>query len=224
LTTPGIRKYNITMAHIQELFPTLIYMDLCDQDISSDVEYILNSEIADVSQQTKDNYGHRSKSAYVLNDNRALTLRNWIVDKLDDYAKNVLGYDIDGMGITQSWLSIKDTGHKHIAHKHPNSLISGVFYFEDSNTPILFTDDYKEYFKVNRNPEKAPHNIYNVMPKKYGLILFPSHLEHEVVTNDNENRYSMSINSLPLSKMGSDGDLTEIDYSKIMGKVSSIND
>lgn len=212
------------MAHVQELFPTLIYMDICNLDIESDVEYIVNSEIAQVSDDVKDNYGHRSKSAYILNDNRALTLRNWIVEKLDDYALNVLGYKISGMGITQSWLSIKDTGHKHIAHKHPNSLISGVFYFEDSSTPILFTDDYKEYFKVNRDPQKAPHNIYNVMPRKYGLILFPSHLEHEVIVNEDSNRYSMSLNSLPLGKMGSDPDLTEIDYSKIMGKVTTIHD
>lgn len=212
------------MAHVEQLFPTLIYMDICNIDITKDVEYILSSEIANVSDDVKENYGHRSKSAYVLNNNNALTLRNWIVDRLDDYAKNVLGYDIDGMGITQSWLSIKDTGHKHIAHKHPNSLVSGVFYFEDSNTPILFTDDYKEYFKVTRHPQRAPHNVYNVMPKKYGLILFPSHLEHEVVVNENENRYSMSLNSLPLTKLGSDPDLTEIDYSKILGKVSNLDD
>ncbi len=116
-------------------------MNICDSDIEKDVAFLKGLPLADTTDEVTDNYGFRSSSSYVLNNNEVSTLRNWIIDCLDEYAINVLGYDIAGMAITQSSVSIKDNSQKHIAHKHPNSLISGVFYFDDNDTAITFTKE-----------------------------------------------------------------------------------
>ena len=207
------------MAQIQQLFPINIYMDVCTLDITQDVEHLLDLPLAKTSDDVIENYGYRSSSSYVLNDPKVSTLRNWIVDCLDEYAIQVLGYDIAGMGITQSWLSIKDNQQRHIAHKHPNSLISGVFYFDDHDTAITFTNQDNDFLMVKRNPEIAPYNQYHIQPTKYGLILFPSYMEHEVTVNDEQKRYSMSLNSIPLGGFGSMGDLTELKYNMVQGRM-----
>lgn len=215
------------MARVEQLFPINIFMDMCNLDIEGDIAFLEKMPLADSpvlkSGQSNDeainNYGYRSQSFYVLNNPEVATLRNWIVDCLDEYAIKVLGYDISGMGITQSWVSIKDTAQRHLAHTHPNSLISGVFYFDDSETPITFTEEDKDFLMVKRNPEIAPYNQYHVHPMKYGVILFPSWLEHEVTVNNDVKRSSLSFNSVPLEGFGSAGDLTEIRYDMIQGRM-----
>lgn len=206
------------MAHIENIFPIPIYMNVCPVDITACVDFLNQVELAETSDEVIANYGYRSKDSYVLNNEECTPLRNWLVDCVDEYAKNVLGLEVEGMGITQSWLSIKRTGQKHTAHAHPNSVISGVFYFQDGDTPIMFTNHDHDFFKITRNPEIAPWNNYTIYPKGMGVILFPSHLEHEVIVNENEDRYSLSFNTLPLGSFGSEGDLTHIDYSRIIGR------
>ena len=207
------------MSRIEQLFPINIYMNICDSDIEKDVAFLKGLPLADTTDEVTDNYGFRSSSSYVLNNNEVSTLRNWIIDCLDEYAINVLGYDIAGMAITQSSVSIKDNSQKHIAHKHPNSLISGVFYFDDNDTAITFTKEDNDFLMVKRNTEIAPYNQYHITPMKYGLILFPSWLEHEVSVNTDAKRYSMSLNSVPLGGFGSAGDLTEFKYDMIQGRM-----
>lgn len=207
------------MAYVQEIFPTRIYMNVCDRDIAQAIEFLRSVERAKTSDDVLGNYGYRSRDAYILNNPECAELRDWLEDCVNEYALEVAGYDVQGMGITQSWVSIKQPGQKHVAHAHPNSLISGAFYFDDGGESIIFTGHEHDFFKVKRNPEKAPWNTYALQPKQYGVVLFPSHLEHEVNTNnDTAERYSLSFNSLPLDSFGSDGDLTHIDYSCIIGK------
>jgi uncharacterized protein (TIGR02466 family) len=207
------------MAYVQEIFPTRIYMNICDRDIEDAVEFLRTVDIADTEEEVIANYGYRSRDAYILNRPECASLRDWLEDCLNEYATEVVGLEVEGMGITQSWVTIKHPGQKHIAHKHPNSVISAAFYFDEGGEPITFYETNNDYFKVKRNPEKAPFNTYTLLPKKYGVVLFPSHLEHEVSINTSkEPRYSLSFNSLPLGSFGSDGDLTHIDYSRIIGK------
>jgi uncharacterized protein (TIGR02466 family) len=207
------------MAFIQEIFPTQIYMNVCDRDVDASVEFLRKVDIADTDDEVIANYGFRSKDAYILNRPECEPLRDWMEDCLNEYAIEVIGLDVEGMGITQSWVTIKQPGQKHIAHQHPNSVISGAFYFDEGGEPITFYDHNNDYFKVKRNLEKAPFNTYQLPPKRYGLVLFPSHLEHQVGVNTSDtDRYSLSFNSLPLGSFGSDGDLTHVDYSRIIGK------
>lgn len=206
------------MAHVENIFPIPIYMNICPVDITSCIDYLNTAELAETSDEVISNYGYRSKDSYVLNNDECTPLRNWLVDCVDEYAKSILGLEVEGMGITQSWLSIKRTGQKHTAHAHPNSVISGVFYFKDGDTPIMFSNHDHDFFKITRNPDIAPWNNYTIYPKGMGVVLFPSHLEHEVIVNENEDRYSLSFNTMPLGPFGSEGDLTHVDYSRIIGR------
>ena len=105
--------------------------------------------------------------------------------------------------ITTSWLTQTHPRGESAQHNHLNSLISGVFYFEDSS-PISFSQP------VSNTIYDAPseYNVYNstdwkVSPKRNDLILFPSELNHKIEKNNTDNiRYSLAFNVLPKGVLG----------------------
>ena len=106
-------------------------------------------------------------------------------------------------------------------HVHPNSIISGVFYFRQSKTlpPIQFSKSVQDGIKLN--PEK--YNILNsetfLLPMTDGeLVLFPSSLRHSVPLNKgNEERYSMSFNTFSIDELGSRDSLTHLNIRELYG-------
>jgi hypothetical protein len=90
-----------------------------------------------------------------------------------------------------------------------NSFISGIFYLTDhdsSHTQFY----YKNYWLQGLSNYKFKHSIpnlqYKFLPIKSTLILFPSHIEHSVITQkQNENRYTIAFNTY-LSGEIDDGD------------------
>ena len=101
--------------------------------------------------------------------------------------------------ITESWLNKSEPGQEHHRHRHSNSIISGVYYFnldENSGNLIFSNSNYQqlEYTTINSNIYNSKHWILN--PKQHTLILFPSSLEHNVSKNNsNINRISLSFNT-----------------------------
>ena len=102
--------------------------------------------------------------------------------------------------ITHCWANRTNLSEFHHPHKHPNSIVSGVFYVKtvvdrdfitfaknDSQilTPICST--YNEYNATN----------YDIQAVERRLLLFPSNLAHSVkpVKGDVETRVSISFNT-----------------------------
>lgn len=109
--------------------------------------------------------------------------------------------------ITDSWLNKSIPGAQHHRHRHSNSIISGVYYFdvsEDSGSLIFSKSHYPtiEFDTINSNIYNSKHWIIN--PKRHTLILFPSEVEHKVSVNkSNINRISLAFNTFikgPISK------------------------
>jgi uncharacterized protein (TIGR02466 family) len=103
----------------------------------------------------------------------------------------------------------------HDIHTHPNSIISGVFYFGDNKEflpNITFHKPQSFSFPILRPKEK--YTKYNDTEFELGLnnlILFPSYLQHSVNLNkSNIPRYSISFNSIPLGIFGDKDELTEL--------------
>ena len=104
----------------------------------------------------------------------------------------------------QAWVNINSPSSYNIKHCHPCSDLAGVLWIkvpENSGaisfySPYAFTcyeemNSYKEDFKEEFN---YYHN-YTFIPKEGLLVLFPSHLEHDVAVNEsNEDRISASFN------------------------------
>ena len=124
--------------------------------------------------------------------------------------------------VTQAWTNRNPPNSKHHEHAHPNSIISGVFYFRQSKTlpPIQFNKSIQDSVKLS--PEK--YNQLNsetfLLPMVDGeLVLFPSSLRHSVPFNKgNEERYSMSFNTFCIDELGSTSSLTHLNIRELYGQ------
>jgi uncharacterized protein (TIGR02466 family) len=203
------------MANVIGLFAVPVYTNIYEGNLEQEIEYLESLEYADSNDWTRSNYGELSKDTYVLNNPEVKTLRNWIVDCVNEYAIEVCKYHITEMGLTQSWVSAKSMDQMHQRHDHANSLVSGVFYWQDNCSPLVLSQDSRDLIRVNKDFDAVA-----VPPSKQGLILFPSYMQHHVDPIDSDNvRYSLAFNSVPLNSIGSKEELNEIDYNKVYGKL-----
>jgi hypothetical protein len=126
-----------------------------------------------------------------------------------------------------SWVSFKTKGEEHKAHTHPNSFISGVYYYSDiaEDTPIVFKRsrtpaNTQELLiaKDDSNINQFSSETFTLKPKKGDLILFPSYLMHLVPKNQHSTiRTSLSMNIMPVKETGNEEFLTHFRYDDAMG-------
>ena len=116
--------------------------------------------------------------------------------------------------ITQSWINVNKKGENHHLHSHPNSFISGVFYYHcNKNDSITFKNPniagHSISPKVNENAASYLAANIDFKVTTGVLILFPSWLEHNVKSNLYETpRISLSFNTQLSGIIGSSGTLT----------------
>jgi uncharacterized protein (TIGR02466 family) len=193
---------------------------ICDWDFSTyttllELEERIKLDIDNV--ENHQYYGARSADTYLLDKSEYRELKNWIEFQLNYYCRQLLGWRFDKISITQSWVSIKNPGQEHKLHSHPNSLVSGVFYWQDGvecmylKRPTLPTnfqiavDNFNEY----------SNDWIEIVPEKGLLCLFPSYLEHCVQPNNSSSaRYCLPFNSIIFEKLGYDENLTGLDLRK----------
>lgn len=203
------------------IFPIPVYFAICEDDIKQSIDYMENAPIdLEKDQDTLKEYGTISADNYILNRPEMTGLREWIMNHVDNYARNVLAWDFNKIDLTMSWVSIKEKGQRHKYHIHPNSLISGVFYWDtDDIEPISFLRPRKfTNFEIERNENiDAPYAFdhHNFTPRKNTLILFPSETQHSVgKIKQDLPRKSLAFNTFIFEKIGRPDSLTELDLSK----------
>lgn len=173
------------------------------------------NEVEEYSKDTRRNSGNKtSKETYVLNKGLS-RIREFIETCVKDYTDNVIcpGPEIK-FEITQSWLNYSNPGESHHKHRHANSVVSGVFYFEaDPDTDAIHFDNEMPG-TISIPPTNF--NIYNSrswrLPVQTGdLVLFPSHLIHYVkpVEGDKQ-RISLAFNVFPRGNIGDQVGLTAL--------------
>lgn len=201
---------------IYQLFPTPVYRVNDALDFSKENEQLNKFEITN---KQFDNFGEKSVNTYILDDYRLSNLSRWIVKNINYYSTEVLfpGANAKDYVILQSWISVKFPGQSHAAHIHPNSVISGVYYWEATNNPITFVNSKA----VEIGPTQLKDYTFSVNDITEGtLILFPSNLKHTVALNDsNKPRKSLAFNSIPTTGLGSNGQLSEIDFVRLKNKL-----
>ncbi len=103
--------------------------------------------------------------------------------------------------ITQCWINVNPQGGFNVAHCHPNSFLSGVYYVSvpERSGNIIFYDP-RVQLDAMRPPVKevsaytAPEVIYK--PKPGLLLLFPSWLLHRVEPNNTDSeRVTIAFNT-----------------------------
>lgn len=151
-----------------------------------------------------------SKGMYILDKPQMKTIRQAIDKSIKEFVKE-LGFHTT-FEITTSWLNCSKKGNVIQTHGHECSMISGVYYPEVHNDspPITFKKSYTytNLFHNTISPkptEFTPYNVssYTIQPISGDLIMFPSHLLHEVKENTSDLiRYSIGFNTFASGDIG----------------------
>jgi len=139
--------------------------------------------------------------------NKVPNLKLKIINHINTYLFDKLEFQPFEFYFADSWFVRVGPGGSTPKHFHSNSLYSGVVYLRipgeggeiKFHSPETFNSNntVKYLFKVKES------NFYNCegwafTPSVGEIIIFPSHLSHEVIVNNSEfDRYSFSFNILP---------------------------
>ena len=110
--------------------------------------------------------------------------------------------------LTTSWGTMVKCGGFSQFHNHRNSLYSGVFYLDESDSALEFQSYNIGPQELSTN-EPTEWNIYNskswsIKPEKNRLVFFPSYLYHRISKNLSvEPRYSLAFNFFVEGEIGS---------------------
>ena len=201
-------------AEIHSIFPIPIYMTEMDRGFTK-------QELNLVKEQKKhcvNNAGNiNTKDNYILNRKEFKNIKKFLNKHCENYLKNVVcpKNNIE-LYITQSWLNYTETKQHHHGHKHSNSIISGVLYFDSdiNHDKILFTNS--GYDQITPVTDSTKFNLWNsdswfFSVKTGKLIMFPSSTIHSVETKKGKNtRISLAFNTFYKGTIGSNGNLTEL--------------
>ena len=200
-----------------QIFPRPVLILPYEKPISKELEFIRTLEWA----IQKANGNFKSKDTYILQKEELKDIKNFIVETVDKYCEKILNTK-QRLVITQSWFNKNPTGSKHHEHVHPNSIISGVMYFQIDQTlpPIQFSKSNQDGVKL----DPIKYNVLNsdtfLLPCKPGeLLLFPSNLRHSVPINTGmPDRISLSFNTFSIDALGSEDSLTHLDIRRLMNE------
>ena len=180
------------MSKVNELltpFSTPIHITKYEEDMTKEFDFVKNLDyVMNGGESNKVNRNYKSSRTDVLKNPELQTISNFIQKSLDYYTSQILEAT-QRVIPTLSWTNKNPQNSRHHEHVHPNSVISGVFYFSTTDTtPIKFHKsdhwglklDYKNFNNYNGE------SIF--VPIKSGeLILFPSNTTHSVPTNQSSN-------------------------------------
>ena len=211
-----------TNDEILELFPTPVFTTMIPLEFSKVVPWLFKQEMLS-EEVDSPNYGERSKNSYILEEPEAIDLKSYILELTTQYGK-LLGYEYESYRFGQSWVSYKHPGQHHTMHSHPNSLISGVFYFGEptDKTPAVKFHKLEGGFNVSYLSPKIVKDKreFKYAQKEFSveftpglLLLFPSYLHHSVPLNKTDKtRCSLAFNIVPKVGLGDETSLTELKF------------
>ena len=200
-----------------QIFPTPLLITKYEGSLVDELKHIDTLEW--IEQKANGNF--KSKDTYLLDHEQFKNIKNFIYESLNKFTKEVLMSD-QRLVVTQCWLNKNPKGSKHHEHVHPNSIVSGVFYFKQDPKlpPISFSKSIQHAMKLDPKKYNNLNSETFLLPCTDGeLILFPSNLKHSVPTNmGDEPRISMSFNTFSIDTLGSEDSLTHLDIRRIINE------
>jgi len=196
---------------INGIFPVPIYFTKLKK--FTDIELKVVRSLQNKSSRNLGN--SRSKDSYILKSKHFKNIKKQLdqhilnyFDKIICTSNKVVPY------ITQSWINYTKENEYHHSHRHPNSFISGVLYFDadKDNDKIHFEKNKYEQISLKINN----FNLYN-SPSWFfpldsrNLIIFPSDTQHFVENKKGNNvRTSLSFNVFVKGVIGDKQGLMEV--------------
>jgi len=203
------------MDEFYKIFPTPVALYKYKDSIDDELNYIKSIQYLSKDDPT---LTHRSSNSFLFEKEELKDIFIFVNKCLKDYTRRVLATD-QLLTVTQSWANTNIKGARHHEHVHPNSIISGVFYFQtSSSTPIIFNKNDQHPFPfepIKFNDVNA--EAFRLEVKASECILFPSSLRHSVPENESdEERISMSFNTFSLDVLGSKEQLTYLNVKELL--------
>ena len=200
-----------------QIFPTPILITKYEGSLVDELKHI--NTLDWIEQKANSNF--KSKDTYLLEHKQFKNIKNFIYESLNKFTKNISQSD-QRLVVTQCWLNKNPKGSKHHEHVHPNSIISGVFYFKQDPKlpPISFSKSIQHAMKLDPKKYNNLNSETFLLPCTDGeLILFPSNLKHSVPVNmGDEPRISMSFNTFSIDTLGSKDSLTHLDIRRMINE------
>jgi len=200
-----------------QLFPTPLLIVPYKEPIDEELAYLKTLSY----RQQKGNGNYRSDDSYLLRQEKLKNIKNFLGESVNKFTTNVLNSK-QRLVITQCWANRNPKGSRHHEHVHPNSIISGVMYFQinEKLPPIQFAKTNQDGVKLDPVKYNHVNSESFMLPCKPGeLILFPSSLKHSVPINQgNEDRISISFNTFSIDALGSEQALTHLDIRRMMNE------
>ena len=198
---------------IESLFPVPIYMSNIDRKFTKqELQFVDNQK----NKCNKNTGNIKSKDSYILNRKEFKNIKKFLDQCCKEYLEKIISpkNNIE-LYITQSWLNYTEENQHHHIHAHPNSVVSGVLYFDcdKENDKIKFTNPVG-YQQIK--PEIKDFNIWNSETWWFALetgqlVMFPSSTTHQVETKQGKNtRISLAFNTFYKGTIGSNNDATEL--------------
>ncbi len=200
---------------IHSIFPTPIYTTKMDRGFTKqELQFVKEQK-----KHCKNNTGNiNTKDNYILNRKEFKNIKKYLDKCCKDYLNRIVcpKNNIE-LYITQSWLNYTEANQYHHKHEHPNSVISGVLYFDSDikNDKILFSHPIP-YQQIRPRTDNEKFNLWNSstwwFPVETGnLFMFPSSTTHQVETKKGTNtRISLAFNTFYKGTIGSNSALTEL--------------
>lgn len=156
-----------------------------------------------------------SVNNYILNTQELADLKYLIWEHVQAFFNNVYKPKyLNHLRITQSWLNFNPTSMYHHLHAHPNSILSGVYYPEGSETDgeiIFHKNSYQQLLFESSENNDFNSQSYHISANTNRLIIFPSSLSHSVKPFKSPTaRISLSFNTFATGVLGENIMLTEL--------------
>jgi|TARA_R100000406_G_scaffold95485_2_gene89944 uncharacterized protein (TIGR02466 family) len=202
---------------IHSIFPIPIYTTKMNRGFTK-------QELQFVKEQKKHcikNQGNiNTKDNYILNRKQFKNIKKFLDKCCKDYLDTIIcpKNNVE-LYITQSWLNYTEANQYHHRHEHPNSVVSGVLYFDSDikNDKILFTSS-KGYQQIKPEIDNTKWNLWNsgtwfFSVETGNLFMFPSSTTHQVESKKGTNtRISLAFNTFYKGTVGSNSELTELTF------------
>ena len=200
---------------VHNIFPIPIYTTKINRGFTK-------QELQFVKEQKKHCLNNESnintKDNYILNRKEFKNIKKFLDKHCKDYLDTIIcpKNNIE-LYITQSWLNYTEADQYHHKHEHPNSVVSGVLYFNSDvkNDKILFSHS-KGYQQISPEIDNTKFNLWNSRTWFFAvetgnLFMFPSSTTHQVETKQGNNtRISLAFNTFYKGTLGSNKELTEL--------------
>jgi len=196
---------------IRPLFAIPLFQSTVDVS-KEEKDYIINN--VEYKRYPADN-GFGSTSKFLLNDDKSLTsLKKKIDDCVTEYLTTILNVNPQcQFEMTNSWAVRHIKGDEAGQHYHANAMLSGIVYIQTDETSgdVLFTKEQNYFNLFNdqvvqvRFDDQNDYNVegWAVKPRNNMIILFPSHLRHEVYPNESDiDRYCVPFNYFSFGAFG----------------------